>query len=81
MSREEEIKEAAQKYVGFIGAEDKITLTDAFKIGVEWSEAYRWHDVKNKLPDTSIDVIYLTECGCIYRGNYDGEKCYMTDSP
>ncbi|WP_311354004.1 hypothetical protein [Alloprevotella tannerae] len=37
MTREEKIKEAAQKFVGFIGAEDKITLEDAFKIGAEWA--------------------------------------------
>lgn len=37
MTREGKIKEAAQKYVGFIGAEDKISLKDAFKIGAEWA--------------------------------------------
>lgn len=37
MTREEKIKAAAQKHVGFIGVEDKISLKDAFKIGAEWA--------------------------------------------
>lgn len=45
MTREEKIKEAAQKYVGFIGVEDKITLKDAFKIGVEWVLSNQWHSI------------------------------------
>ena len=45
MTREEKIKEAAQKYVGFIGVEDKISLKDAFKIGAEWALANQWNSV------------------------------------
>nr|DAV79846.1 MAG TPA: hypothetical protein [Caudoviricetes sp.] len=45
MTREEKIKAAAQKYVGFIGVEDKISLKDAFKIGAEWVLANQWHSV------------------------------------
>ncbi|WP_303762426.1 hypothetical protein [Alloprevotella tannerae] len=62
MTREEKIKEAAQKYVGFIGVEDKISLKDAFKIGAKWADEYpanSWHSVADgDLPNK--DGRYLT---------------------
>ena len=60
MTREEKIKEAAQKYVGFIGVEDKITLKDAFKIGVEWVLANQWHSVADgDLPTQDGEYLVL----------------------
>lgn len=58
MTREEKIKEAAQKYVGFIGVEDKISLKDAFKIGAEWVLANQWYSVADgDLPQNSNEVL------------------------
>lgn len=60
MTRSEKIKEAAQKYVGFIGVEDKITLKDAFKIGVEWVLANQWHSVADgDLPTQDGEYLVL----------------------
>lgn len=60
MTQEEKIKEAAQKYVGFIGVEDKITLKDAFKIGVEWVLANQWHSVADgDLPPQDGEYLVL----------------------
>ena len=60
MTREEKIKEAAQKYVGFIGVEDKITLKDAFKIGAEWVLANQWHSIPDgDLPPTDGEYLVL----------------------
>lgn len=60
MTREEKIKEAAQKYVGFIGVEDKISLKDAFKIGAEWVLANQWHSVADgDLPTKDGEYLVL----------------------
>lgn len=60
MTREEKIKEAAQKYVGFIGVEDKITLKDAFKIGAEWVLANQWHSISDgDLPTKDGEYLVL----------------------
>lgn len=55
----ERIKEAAQKYVGFIGVEDKITLKDAFKIGAEWALANQWYEIDEELPPIDEDCLFI----------------------
>ena len=74
MTREEKIKEAAQKYVGFISVEDKITLKDAFKIGAEWALANQWFSVADgDLPKD--DELYLCSDGSDYIiGEFDKKK-------
>lgn len=60
MTREEKIEEAAQKYVGFIGVGDKISLKDAFKIGEEWALANQWHSVADgDLPTQDGEYLVL----------------------
>lgn len=60
MTREEKIKEAAQKYVGFIGVEDKISLKDAFKIGAEWALTNQWRSVNDgDLPTKDGEYLVL----------------------
>lgn len=71
MTKEEKIKEAAQKYVGFIGVEDKITLTDAFKIGAEWVLANQWHEISRDKNPNDVDILIRFEDGSIKR--YDEE--------
>lgn len=74
MTREEKIKEAAQKNVGFIGAEDKITLKDAFKIGVEWVLANQWHSIADgDLPTQDGEYLVLALSGAEF-------FCYNVES-
>ena len=80
MTREEKIKEAAQKYVGFIGVEDKITLKDAFKIGVEWVLNNQWHsaadgDLPTKDGEYLVLVSDVPEFFC-----YNVESNYWSNS-
>lgn len=80
MTREEKIKEAAQKYVGFIGVEDKITLKDAFKIGVEWALANLWHSVADgDLPPKDGEYLVLVS-GVPEFFSYNVESNYWTKS-
>lgn len=81
MTREEKIKEAAQKYVGFIGVEDKITLKDAFKIGTEWALGNQWHSVvdgdfppkakNNNRIEFSVEVLVRLDKNKLDFGRYD----------
>nr|DAW03026.1 MAG TPA: Protein of unknown function (DUF551) [Caudoviricetes sp.] len=80
MTREEKIKEAAQKYVGFIGVEDKITLKDAFKIGVEWVLANQWYSVADgDLPTQDGEYLVLV-LGVAEFFHYNVESNYWSKS-
>ena len=80
MTRQEKIKEAAQKYVGFIGAEDKITLKGAFKIGAEWALDYQWHSVADgDLPTKDGEYLVLALSGA-YFFLYDVKNNYWSKS-
>lgn len=80
MTREEKIKAAAQKHVGFIGVEDKIDLKDAFKIGAEWALANQWHSVADgDLPPKDGEYLVLV-AGVPEFFNYNTESDYWTKS-
>ena len=80
MTREQKIKEAVQKYVGFIGVEDKITLKDAFEIGVEWGLANQWHSVADgDLPTQDGEYLVLVLGGAEFF-RYNVESNYWSNS-
>ncbi|WP_454895294.1 hypothetical protein [Alloprevotella tannerae] len=77
MTLEEKIKEAAQKYVGFIGVEDKITLKDAFKIGAEWVFGNQWHSVASgDLPQNDYAVLCQNDIELIVGYFSIVDKCF-----
>ena len=80
MTREEKIKEAAQKYVGFIGVEYKISLKDAFKIGAEWALTNPWHSLADgDLPTKDGEDLVLALSGAVIF-HYDVKNNYWSKS-